>query len=161
MAEIEFSHITKEGLPTMVDVSEKAVTSRMAHARGYVMPGPMVMGLLKDGEINAPKGPVFQTAIIAGVLASKKTAELIPFCHSLPLDHCEIKINAEAERIVVEAIVKCTGKTGVEMEALHAVQIAALTIYDMCKAITPTIVLGEIKLLEKKGGKNHYKFEGL
>lgn len=154
MSQDQFSHLSPEGKPKMVDVSEKEITSRVARARAIVNPGQAVLEALQGDEIITKKGPVFQTAIIAGVMAAKRTSELIPFCHPLSLEDCQISIQLNQGRIFIESSAKLTGKTGVEMEALTAVSVAALTIYDMCKAISHEITIEEIRLIEKKGGKS-------
>lgn len=154
MSQDQFSHLSPEGKPKMVDVSEKEITSRVARARAIVNPGQAVLEALQGDEIITKKGPVFQTAIIAGVMAAKRTSELIPFCHPLSLEDCQISIQLNQGRIFIESSAKLTGKTGVEMEALTAVSVAALTVYDMCKAISHEITIEEIRLIEKKGGKS-------
>jgi cyclic pyranopterin monophosphate synthase len=153
----KFSHTTASGRPQMVDVSDKKVTKRMAKAQATIRLGTEIMKLIRDEELTTKKGPVFQTAIIAGVMAAKKTHELIPMCHPLALEDCKIKISASGERAIVDSEITVTSKTGVEMEALTAASIAALTIYDMCKALSHRIVIEEIKLLEKSGGKSDFK----
>ncbi len=139
----------------MVDVSGKTPTLRTAVARAeMVLPDP-VWKALHDGEIRSAKGPVFQTAIIAGVSAAKKTSDLIPFCHPIGLDDCSIRIEASApHRVVIEAETRVVHKTGVEMEALTAVTVAALTIYDMCKALSHDIRIERVELLAKSGGRH-------
>ena len=112
---------------------------------------------MKGDELITKKGPVFQTAIIAGVMGAKKTSELIPFCHPIGLEDCQISITVKGERAIINSTAIITSKTGVEMEALTAASIAALTIYDMCKALSHDIVIEEIKLMEKTGGKKDFK----
>ncbi len=142
----------------MVDVASKPVTRRMARAQALVQLPPVVLEHLTGGEIRVPKGAVFQTAVLAGILAAKKTGDLIPLCHPLGLDNCKIDIRLTEQNLVrVECQAVCTGKTGVEMEALTGASIAALTIYDMCKAFSPEIVIQEVCLLEKTGGKKDFK----
>jgi len=138
----------------MVDVSAKRVTRREAIARGVVSMSPKTLSALVADE--APKGNVLATAHLAGVLAAKRTAELIPLAHSLPLESVELRfeIDAEASAVRIESHVRCAGRTGVEMEALTAVSIAALTLYDMLKAIDRGMVIGEIALWEKRGGRS-------
>ena len=149
------NHISDSGNVQMVHVGMKAVTKRTAMAEGRVVL-PHAPGS-KDKEWQSPKGPVFQTAIIAGIQAAKRCSELIPLCHSLPLEACDISINWENEHsIVVRSTISCTGKTGVEMEALTAVSIACLTIYDMGKSMFTGIEIQDIYLLEKHGGKSTY-----
>jgi cyclic pyranopterin phosphate synthase len=155
----EFSHLDEQQRPRMVDVSDKAVTVRRARARCDIALPPELAVLLREGkgEIQSAKGPVFHTAIIAGTQAAKRTSELIPFCHQIPLESCKIAIDAHGESALrIEASVRATHKTGVEMEALTAVSVAALTVYDMCKALSPAIVLGPIRLVEKTGGKSDF-----
>jgi cyclic pyranopterin phosphate synthase len=153
----KFSHIDPKGNPAMVDVSGKVPTSRTAVAQAVVRPGSEIIGRLDNDEIVTKKGPVFQTAIIAGVMAAKKTSDLIPLCHPLPLDDCQIRIAVAGDAINIQSTVKTTGRTGVEMEALTAVTVAALTIYDMCKALSHDIRIEHIRLLEKTGGKTDFK----
>ncbi len=141
----------------MVDIGKKTVTARKARARAIVLLPASVFSLLNQGELYLPKGPVFQTAILAGILAAKKTGDLIPLCHPLGLDNCQVEIEAKQEgEIYLYCTAALTGKTGVEMEALTGVSIAALTIYDMCKALASDIVIREIRLMEKTGGKKDY-----
>jgi cyclic pyranopterin phosphate synthase len=153
----ELSHVDQSGNPQMVDVSAKKITRRVAHARGVVNVGKEILDLIQNNEIITRKGPVFQTAIIAGVMGAKKTSELIPFCHPLGLEDCQVKISIEKNKIHVNSSATVTGKTGVEMEALTAASVAALTIYDMCKALSHNIIIEEIKLMEKTGGKKDFK----
>ncbi len=142
----------------MVDVSEKAISHRKATARSIVILPPAVLDKLIDGDIQTKKGSVFQTAIIAGIMASKKTGDLIPLCHPLGLENCKINIQVnEQKEIVIDCTTSITAKTGIEMEALVGASIAALTIYDMCKALSHDIVIKETKLMEKTGGKNDFK----
>lgn len=141
----------------MVNVSEKAVTKRMARAQAIVNVGPEIAKLVTSDELMTKKGPVFQTAILAGVMGAKKTSELIPLCHPLGLEDCKVSIESQGEEIVITASATVSAKTGVEMEALTAASIAALTVYDMCKALSHSIIIKEIKLLEKSGGKNDFK----
>jgi len=151
------SHIDDRNQPTMVDVSAKAVTVREARAECLVRLGPELMALLTDGEIRARKGPVFQTAIVAGTMAVKRTADLIPFCHPLAIEGCTLTIvPVDAVSVRIECGVRITGRTGVEMEALTGASVAALTVYDMCKAVSPAIVIDGLRLLEKHGGKRDY-----
>ena len=141
----------------IVDVSEKKVTRRKAVARSIVALPDEVMEVLQKEDFTTKKGSVFQTAIIAGIMAAKKTGELIPLCHPLGLDNCEIDIELNGRK---EVVIHCTAsieaKTGVEMEALTGASVAALTIYDMCKALSHDIVIREIMLMEKTGGKNDF-----
>jgi cyclic pyranopterin phosphate synthase len=152
------SHIDSKGKPTMVDVGEKAISRRSATARSIVALPTEVMQHLADGDLQTKKGPVFQTAIIAGIMAAKKTGDLIPLCHPLGLDNCDINISVNEENeIVIDCTATITAKTGVEMEALVGASMAALTIYDMCKAMSHDIVIKETKLMAKTGGKRDFK----
>ena len=142
----------------MVDVGGKNATRREAVAQAIVRLPEAVLTHFRDGDIAGKKGPVFQTAIIAGIMACKKTAELIPLCHPLALDDCKVRIHLNARReAVIECRVACHQKTGVEMEALTGASVAALTLYDMCKALSHNIVIAEVRLLEKTGGKSDLK----
>ncbi len=153
----KLSHIDQENLPTMVDVSHKDATDRQAHARTIVEFPAVVAEQFADGDIRTAKGPVFVTAIVAGVMASKKTHELIPFCHPLGLDNCKITIKMDdMHRAVIDCHCKVHHKTGIEMEALTGATVAALTIYDMCKALSHDIVIGQTRLVSKTGGKEDY-----
>lgn len=156
--EKSFSHLDATGNPAMVDVSAKAQTKRVAHAQSIVVLGEEIMQQLNQGEIQTKKGPVFQTAIIAGTMGAKKTADLIPLCHPLGLESCtfNIQVNA-ANEVVIDCTASITGKTGVEMEALTGATVAALTIYDMCKAFSHDIVIKETRLISKTGGKSDYE----
>lgn len=150
-----FSHIKKNNQPGMVDVSEKKVTHRVAKASALVKLPNEIKNLIKNGEIESKKGPVLTTAIIAGTQAVKKTHDLIPFCHPLSINACDIVIDFNDESdLVVTCSVSIDGKTGVEMEALTGVSVASLTIYDMCKSVSHDIVISDIELLEKFGGKS-------
>ena len=152
------SHIDPTGNPSMVDVSDKTTTKRIAKARSTVVLGSAIMDLLQNDEIHTKKGPVFQTAIIAGVMAAKRTGELIPMCHPLGLENCQIEILVNEKREVeIHCTASVTSKTGVEMEALVGASVAALTIYDMCKAMSHDIVIKETRLMEKTGGKRDFK----
>ncbi len=152
----KLSHIDDANRPTMVDVGDKTATDREARARTLVnLPSP-VMAVLDGEEIATRKGPVFATAIISGVMAAKKTHELIPFCHPLGLENCKLTIGVEGDRAVIDCTCRVHHKTGVEMEALTGASVAALTIYDMCKALSHDIVIGETRLMSKTGGKQDY-----
>jgi cyclic pyranopterin monophosphate synthase len=153
----KFSHLNDHGLATMVDISEKKVSQRSAIARSVVVLPAEVSDKLMNGDIQTKKGSVFQTAIIAGIMAAKKTGELIPLCHPLGLENCNIDIHINGHELLIDCIATITAKTGVEMEALVGASIAALTVYDMCKALSHDIVIKEIKLMEKTGGTNDYK----
>jgi cyclic pyranopterin phosphate synthase len=157
MSKQKFTHVSPAGLPQMVNVSNKKITHRVAQARAIVNPGKTILGLIKDNELITKKGPVFQTAIIAGVMGSKKTSELIPFCHPISLEDCQVSITIAGDRIIIDTEAVTTGKTGVEMEALTAASVAALTIYDMCKALSHDIVIEETRLMAKRGGKKDFK----
>jgi cyclic pyranopterin phosphate synthase len=148
------NHVDEKNLPTMVDVSEKDISVRVATAQTLVQLPPELKKYFTDRELHLKKGPVFQTAIIAGTMAVKKTFELIPFCHQIPIESCKIKITTDKDLLVtIRCEVKSTFKTGVEMEALHGSLMTALTIYDMCKAVSHEIIIRETKLLSKTGGK--------
>ena len=156
----KLSHIDGDNQPTMVDVSGKTVSSREAHARTVVRFPPAVQERFADGDIETAKGPVFTTAIIAGVMAAKRTHELIPFCHPLGLDNCDITIAMDGDNnAVIDCRCKVTHKTGVEMEALTGASVAALTVYDMCKALSHDIVIAETRLMGKTGGKKDFHRE--
>jgi cyclic pyranopterin phosphate synthase len=157
MSKKKFTHVSSSGLPQMVNVSPKNATLRTARAQAIINPGKEILDLLQNDEIVTKKGPVFQTAIIAGVMGAKNTAMLIPFCHPLSLEDCQVEIKVIKNKIVVNTTTVLTAKTGVEMEALTAATVAALTIYDMCKALSHNIVIEEIKLIEKTGGKKDFK----
>ncbi|HHM21342.1 MAG TPA: cyclic pyranopterin monophosphate synthase MoaC, partial [Bacteroidetes bacterium] len=145
----EFTHLDASGNPSMVDVGAKPLTKRSATARSIVVLDEEILLLLENDEIHTRKGPVFQTAILAGVMAAKRTGDLIPLCHPLGLENCQVKIYLNPEReVVVVCTVGLTGKTGVEMEALTGASVAALTIYDMCKAFSHNIVIKETRLIE-------------
>lgn len=152
----ELSHVDDRNRPAMVDVGDKAVTAREAHARSIVVLPEAVLVALDGDEIRSKKGPVFATAIIAGVMAAKKTHELIPFCHPLGLDNCDVAIALDGDRAVIDCRCKVTHKTGVEMEALTGASVAALTVYDMCKALSHDIVISETRLMMKTGGKEDF-----
>ncbi|MES2809308.1 MAG: cyclic pyranopterin monophosphate synthase MoaC [Bacteroidota bacterium] len=152
------THLDDKGKATMVDVSAKAVTHRTATARSIVSLPNEVLAQLTDGDLQTKKGSVFQTAVIAGIMAAKKTGDLIPLCHPLGLDNCKIDISLnEQQEVVIDCTASITAKTGIEMEALVGASIAALTIYDMCKAMSHDIVIKETKLIAKTGGKRDFK----
>lgn len=153
----QFTHIDESGNPKMVDVSAKKVTQRMARAQAVVILGEKILKQIKGDELITKKGPVFQTAIIAGVMAAKKTHELIPFCHPLALEDCQVVIAVRKKKVIITSEVRIESKTGVEMEALTAASVAALTVYDMCKALSHTILIEGVRLLEKRGGKKDFK----
>ncbi|QMU27154.1 cyclic pyranopterin monophosphate synthase MoaC [Adhaeribacter radiodurans] len=152
-----FSHLDAAGNPAMVDVSAKSETKRTAIAQSIVVLGDEIMQHLSNGDIQTKKGPVFQTAIIAGTMGAKKTSDLIPLCHPLGLESCKFQIQVnEANEVVIQCTASLTGKTGVEMEALTGASVAALTIYDMCKAFSHDIVIKETRLISKTGGKSDF-----
>lgn len=154
----EFTHLDERDNPRMVNVGEKPVTERLARARSIVQLPAEVWDALQQGEWQTKKGPVFQTAILAGIQAAKKTGELIPLCHPLGLDHCQVVIGLrEPDEVVIDCTASLRGRTGVEMEALTGASVAALTIYDMCKAFSHDIVIKETTLMEKSGGKRDFK----
>jgi cyclic pyranopterin phosphate synthase len=153
----KFSHLDKKGDPRMVNVSEKQASYRMARARAKVIVPEEILVHFEGKDIQSKKGPVFQTAIIAGIMAAKKTGELIPLCHPLGLDNCQVQIFLNDQReIVIDCEASIHSKTGVEMEALTGASIAALTIYDMCKALSHDIRISDIQLMEKRGGKQDF-----
>lgn len=152
----DFTHINQDGNAHMVDVSDKAVTTRTAVATAYVsMQADTLKKIIEGGH---KKGDVFATARIAGIQAAKKCADLIPLCHPLALTKISLDLQPEPahNRVYIEALCKLDGKTGVEMEALTAVSVAALTLYDMCKAVDKTMVISDIKVTEKRGGKSDW-----
>jgi cyclic pyranopterin phosphate synthase len=153
----KLSHIDKQNRPTMVDVSDKSATDRTARARSIVEFPADVARRFSGGDIETAKGPVFSTAIIAGVMAAKRTHELIPFCHPLGLTNCKVTIELDdRQRAIVDCTCRVHHRTGVEMEALTGASVAALTIYDMCKALSHEIVIRETQLMSKTGGKEDY-----
>lgn len=154
----DFTHLDDKGKINMVDVGAKTVTHRTATARSIVHLPDEVLSKLVDGDIKTKKGSVFQTAIIAGIMAAKKTGDLIPLCHQLGLENCNIQISMNEENeLVIDCTASITAKTGIEMEALVGASISALTVYDMCKALSHDIVIKETKLMQKTGGKNDFK----
>jgi cyclic pyranopterin phosphate synthase len=151
----QFSHINKKNQPKMVNVGDKKITKRQATAKAIMFLGSEIISHFNSEELVTKKGPVFQTAIIAGIQAVKKTSELIPMCHPLLINGVDIDIEIiDNEHIEILCVVSIEGRTGVEMEALTGANIAALTVYDMCKAISQKMVIKEVKLLEKSGGKS-------
>lgn len=156
-----FSHLDDQNQPTMVDVGGKPVTARAAHARARVWLPEVIRRGLAQGELRSPKGPVFQTAIIAGTMAAKKTHELIPFCHPLGLDACRIEIAVDdSGHAVIDCVARVEHRTGVEMEALTGAAVAALTIYDMCKGLSHEMVIADVRLVSKTGGKSDFHAPG-
>ena len=153
-----FTHLTPDHRATMVDTSQKLPTLRSATARSVVLLPANVLAELSVGDdLRSPKGSVFQTAILAGIMAAKKTGDLIPLCHPLGLDNCQINIHFdENQRVVIDCTATVNARTGVEMEALVGASIAALTVYDMCKALSHDIVILETQLMAKTGGKRDF-----
>ena len=157
------SHLDAKGQPAMVNVGAKAVTHRVAQAVAVVVLPAALAALLREGEIATKKGPVFQTAILAGIMGAKRTSELIPLCHPLALDDCKVEVVAGVPAadgsLVLEVHCRvCThGRTGVEMEALTGASVASLTLYDMCKAVSHDIVISDLRLVSKSGGKSDYR----
>jgi cyclic pyranopterin phosphate synthase len=161
MARRKLSHLDAANRPTMVDVGAKEVTLRSALAEARVRLPPEVTRALREGGHRTKKGPVFDTAIIAGVMAAKRTHELIPFCHPLGLERCEVQIeHAKAGELVVRCQVAVHHRTGVEMEALTGATVAALTLYDMCKALSHDIEIVSVRLLQKSGGRRPFVRRG-
>ena len=150
----ELTHLDKDGRASMVDVGHKDTTSREAVAEGSVYMAPATLAAIRDGAV--PKGDVLSSARIAGIMAAKRTPDLIPLCHPLPLTKIAIdfQIDEAESRVIITSTVRCRGQTGVEMEALTAVSVAALTIYDMAKALEKTMSIGNVQLLQKRGGKS-------
>lgn len=146
------SHVNPSGQVHMVDVGEKAITAREAIARGRITMSQEAIRQIRSGAVK--KGDPLQTARLAGIMAAKQTANVIPLCHPLPLSHAEVTLTPLANGYEIEARVRTTAQTGVEMEALHAVAVAALTIYDMIKAVDKRMVIGDICLVEKRGGRS-------
>lgn len=153
------THLDAQGQPAMVNVGEKPVTKRTAHAVAIVTLPPELAALLKDGEITTKKGPIFHAAVLAGVMGAKRTSDLIPLCHPLALDDCQIEIRPDSSHreVAIHCRVQTHAKTGVEMEALTGATVAALTLYDMGKAVSHGIMIREVRLVEKTGGKSDYR----
>jgi len=149
----DFTHV-RDGQPSMVDVSGKGSNKRTAVAGVRVELGAEIIARFENQDLHGPKGPVLQTAIIAGTMAVKKTSDLIPFCHPLPVEHCSFEITPDQTSIVIRCEVSTTGKTGVEMEAMTGASVAALTVYDMCKAMNKAIRIEDLHLVSKTGGKS-------
>ncbi|POV92326.1 cyclic pyranopterin monophosphate synthase MoaC [Aeromonas sp. ASNIH8] len=151
---MNLTHLNQSGEAHMVDVTDKQVTEREARAEAFVTMAPETLALILSGQHH--KGDVFATARIAGIMATKKTADLIPLCHPLALTRVEVEIAPQTahNRVHIRTLCKLSGKTGVEMEALTAASVAALTIYDMCKAVQKDMVIEQVRLVEKKGGKS-------
>ena len=154
MARARLTHLDRRGRARMVDVSSKAVTERHAVARGEVTMRAETLAQIAAGTL--PKGDVLAVARLAGIMAAKRTADLIPLCHPLPLDHVDVTLEPDAAggRVRIESRVRVTARTGVEMEALTAVAVAGLALYDMCKAIDREMTLGAVRLVEKRGGRS-------
>ena len=152
------SHIGENNQPQMVDVGGKPITKRTATAQAIVALPEAVMEAFADGELATKKGPVLQTAILAGVMAAKRTPDLIPLCHPLGLDDCKVSIDVDEnnKRLIIKCTASVQARTGVEMEALTGASIAALTVYDMCKALSHDIEIKEVRLISKTGGKSDY-----
>ena len=148
---MELTHINEQGRARMVDVTQKEITFRQAEAEGRVRMNPETVELIRTG--GAPKGDVLAVAQVAGILAAKRTHELIPMCHPLRLTAVDLRFTLEEGAVRIRAEVKCRGETGVEMEALTAVSAAALTVYDMCKAVQKDMEITDVRLCRKSGGK--------
>jgi cyclic pyranopterin phosphate synthase len=148
-----FTHLDDAQRPTMVDVGDKIATRRTAIAQARVDFPAVVAAALRDNAFRSAKGPIFDTAIIAGVMAAKRTHELIPFCHPLGIENCQVSIEMDGDSARIRCTVSVHHKTGVEMEALTGASVAALTIYDMCKALSHDIVIADTRLVSKHGGK--------
>jgi cyclic pyranopterin phosphate synthase len=146
------SHVDRRGSVRMVDVGDKPVTAREAVARGRITMSRDALRQIRSGAVK--KGDPLQTARLAGIMAAKRTADVIPLCHPLPLSHADITLTARRDGYEIEARVRTSAQTGVEMEALHAVAVAALTVYDMIKAVDKRMVIGDIRLVEKRGGRS-------
>ena len=161
MPENTLTHVGAEGRARMVDVSEKALSARAATASARVRLGREILARLEDGDIHLAKGAVFHTAVLAGIQAAKRTSELIPLCHGLALEGCAVSLApCGPEHVRIEATARTTARTGVEMEALVAVSVAALTVYDMCKALSQGIEIENARLESKTGGKHDYVRSG-
>ncbi len=149
----QFTHV-RDGQPSMVDITGKSANCRTAVAEARMELGAEIVAKFHNDDLQGPKGPVFQTAIIAGTMAVKKTSDLIPFCHPLPVENCSFEIIPNTTGVAIRCEVSTTGKTGVEMEAMTGASVAALTVYDMCKAMNKGIRIQEIRLISKTGGKS-------
>jgi cyclic pyranopterin phosphate synthase len=152
----KFTHLDAKGKPQMVDVGDKEVTQRRAVASSFISLPVDVLAEFQNDDLQTKKGPVLQTAILAGIMAAKKTPDLIPLCHPLSLTKCNVEAKVGRNGIELQCTVVCTGQTGVEMEALTGASVAALTIYDMCKAFGHNMEIGPTKLVQKSGGKNDF-----
>ena len=154
----KFSHLDESGKAKMVDVGNKKTTKRIARAQAIVSLPAEVMSHFDGSDLRMKKGGVFQTAILAGIMGAKKTSELIPLCHPLALDNCSVDIHiGNDNELIITTEAAIESKTGVEMEALTAASISALTVYDMCKALSHNIIIKEVKLISKSGGKSDYE----
>jgi cyclic pyranopterin phosphate synthase len=152
-----FTHVDEKNFPNMVDVAEKKVTVRTAIAKGCLHVPASLYENFDGKDLNSKKGPVFSTAIVAATMAVKKTSDLIPFCHPIPIEGCRVEFCLfNSTTIEITVFVKTTGKTGIEMEAITGVQIAALTLYDMCKSWTHELEITNVRLVKKTGGKSDY-----
>jgi len=157
---MEFTHLDKAGNPNMVDVGEKSETLRTAVARAVVTFPSELAAKLKSQDLNTAKGSVINTAVLAGIMGTKRTADLIPLCHPLSLEKASVSIRWDmGDDLVIECTAQTRGKTGVEMEALTGASVAALTVYDMCKAFSHDIVVSQIRLVSKRGGKRDFNLE--
>lgn len=155
------THVDESGRAGMVDVGHKAATWRVARARSVVRLPDEARNLFLDGDLRTPKGPVFHTAILAGTMAVKRTSDLIPLCHPIPIEKCAFEIELqERGEVVIECEVAAHHRTGVEMEALTGVSVAALCVYDMCKSVSHDIAIVETRLMSKSGGKRDFSTEG-
>ena len=159
----ELSHIDKQGKSRMVDVGDKVVTRRIAIAQARVCFPAEVYQKLQQTQLTSAKGSIVDTANIAGIMAAKRTAELIPMCHPLPIDFCKLDFTQSDDdySLVIQAEVRVNHKTGVEMEALTAASVAALTVYDMCKALSHDIRISDVQLLNKTGGRSDFKMDSV
>lgn len=152
------THLDRAGRPGMVDVADKRITERRAVAVAEIALTETVVRQLRRGdELESKKGPVFQTAVLAGTMAAKRTGDLIPLCHPLPLEGCRIEIGLRGTTVHIRCETRIRHRTGVEMEALTGATVAALTIYDMCKAVSHDLEIRHVRLLEKSGGKSHFR----
>ena len=154
----EFTHVNEQGRARMVDVGDKSVTSRVARAAAKVLMAPSTLELVRTGGTR--KGDVLAVAQVAGIMAAKRTWEIIPMCHQIPLSGVDINFALEDDGIAIEATARCKGETGVEMEALTAASVAALTIYDMCKSHQRDMEIAAVRLLEKVGGRSGHFVRG-
>lgn len=154
----KLTHLNEKSQPKIVDISEKSISKRIATAQSTIFLPDEIINELEKIDFQTKKGPVYQTAILAGIMAAKRTSELIPLCHPLFIENCNVSIEMNANKeLIIQCTVTVSAKTGVEMEALTGATIAALTIYDMCKALSHEIVIRETKLLKKSGGKSDFK----